>query len=503
MIKKNRIKYNLNKYTNLFIINDTWSNLTKNDKINNIKKEINNKKLFIKVNNILIFETKKNIILKELLIYNKFYIKRIFLDFGYELNINKFKIYKKNKNVDLISYKPEKKIKLEKNIINEFAIKTYNNINFNYDKFFLPKINNTNINLNSNSILTKKRQLQSNDNNYITLVVHGPGENIQIMSNDYGNLPNEMYINNSPVTPSRTVTLEEEDNYIIILKWNNKLTSLNKIFDNCKQYLISIDLSNLISSSINNIKYLCNECHSVQFANLTNFRPPYVSGLWHMFHNCYALKSIDMTNSNIPSQAYRCPFINSNLISLDLSSWHYSDIREIDFFITYSGSLILIDLSNFDTTHVTRKGYEFTNCYKLKYINLRYYKGIDIFNTIPNIRNIIYCIYNISDLDSSVSLRQKGATNNCSHICFQRPIIVNPNDQNYYYDCPKLEEDQFCNFEHTEILTEMPDGYFLNDTYQKTIDKCYYLCKKCLNYGNDEVHNCSECIYSLLEESNY
>ena len=51
----------------------------------------------------------------------------------------------------------------------------------------------------------------------------------------------------------------------------------------------------------------------------------------------------------------------------------------------------------------------------------------------------------------------------------------------------------------------MPEGYFLNDTYKKTIDKCYYLCAKCLNYGDEENHNCTECIsnYTFLDESNY
>ena len=51
----------------------------------------------------------------------------------------------------------------------------------------------------------------------------------------------------------------------------------------------------------------------------------------------------------------------------------------------------------------------------------------------------------------------------------------------------------------------MPEGYFLNDTYGKTIDKCYYLCKYCLNYGDEENHNCTECIsnYIFIKDSTY
>ena len=74
--------------------------------------------------------------------------------------------------------------------------------------------------------------------------------------------------------------------------------------------------------------------------------------------------------------------------------------------------------------------------------------------------------------------------------------ILEPNYKKFYYDCPKLEEGKFCNYDHTKVLTEteMPEGFFLNDTSQKTIDKCYSSCIKCINYGNDENHNCLECI---------
>ena len=66
--------------------------------------------------------------------------------------------------------------------------------------------------------------------------------------------------------------------------------------------------------------------------------------------------------------------------------------------------------------------------------------------------------------------------------------------QKFYYNCQKLDDGQFCNYDRTEVLTETPDGYFLNDTNEKTIDRCYSVCKKCINYGNNIIHNCSECI---------
>ena len=70
----------------------------------------------------------------------------------------------------------------------------------------------------------------------------------------------------------------------------------------------------------------------------------------------------------------------------------------------------------------------------------------------------------------------------------------------FYYNCHKLDEGQFCNYDQTKILTLMPDGFFLNDTEKKTIDKCYSSCKKCTNYGNTNNHNCDECISNYYQK---
>ena len=87
-------------------------------------------------------------------------------------------------------------------------------------------------------------------------------------------------------------------------------------------------------------------------------------------------------------------------------------------------------------------------------------------------------------------------------MCFQKPIIINTEKRKCFYDCPKLEENTFCNYERTQIITTVPDGFFINDTVGKTIDKCYDSCKKCINKGDDRNHNCSECLdnYVLLDE---
>ena len=486
----NRINYKINKLEKLLKFNITLSkfpNLNKKDKLSKINIEINKKTFFIKLNNIVIFESKKKVIFSKLIFINKYYISSL-VNYYY-ININ---------NNKKILYKNEKQLKLSTSSKNNYPLIITNNLNFNHlnncnNKKDLYNLNNINI-----------RYLQSENENYITIIANGPRENIRILGNDFNSLPDEMYINNSPIPPAKILNLTKEGENIIILKWNSKLINCNNLFNNCVN-LLSIDLSHFDSSKIKSIEYMFESCKGVKFINLTNFNPPSVYNLWDFAHNCFALTSIDMTNCNIPSGSYQYGFIeNRVLISLDLSKWKPIKLNVINYFLHRSYNLILLDISNFDTTRVGSNNHVFTSCNKLKYLNLRYYKGVDIFKEIPSIKNVIFCIEDINNLPITCSLITKGAKNNCTHICFQKPIVVNPKDSNCYYDCPKLNEGQFCNYEHTEILTVMPEGYFLNATYEKTIDKCYYLCKYCLNYGNEENHNCTDCIpnYKLIADSN-
>ena len=50
----------------------------------------------------------------------------------------------------------------------------------------------------------------------------------------------------------------------------------------------------------------------------------------------------------------------------------------------------------------------------------------------------------------------------------------------------------------------MPEGFFMNDTNKRTIDRCFYSCKTCESYGNENDNNCLECIsgyYSTIYEA--
>ena len=58
-------------------------------------------------------------------------------------------------------------------------------------------------------------------------------------------------------------------------------------------------------------------------------------------------------------------------------------------------------------------------------------------------------------------------------------------------NCPK-----FVNYEQTECIEEVPEGYFVDNTYLGTLGKCHEYCKTCDDYPSYWSTNCLECKYS-------
>ena len=82
----------------------------------------------------------------------------------------------------------------------------------------------------------------------------------------------------------------------------------------------------------------------------------------------------------------------------------------------------------------------------------------------------------------------------CFKSCLEIPEILGlTGEYNIYYDYYK-----------TKCIDNIPDGYYLNDTNNKTIDKCNIKCKKCNNetYINENTNNLigniTDLIYNMV-----
>ena len=204
----------------------------------------------------------------------------------------------------------------------------------------------------------------------------------------------------------------------------------------------------------------------------------------------------------------------SSLVFLDLSNFDTSLVTHTGRMFNNCSSLISLNLNNFNTSLVNNMGNMFNGCRSLISLNLKHFdpSQVTTFDSIVfNINEkLIYCL-NITLYLSIKTYFPKNSTFNCSDVCFTNPqhkMIKEKNkcinechdDDTYkinynnicYETCPNsnnsiCEEeenedlicDKYYDYNHTACLESIPEGYYLNDSILKTIDKCNIKCKNC------------------------
>ena len=75
-------------------------------------------------------------------------------------------------------------------------------------------------------------------------------------------------------------------------------------------------------------------------------------------------------------------------------------------------------------------------------------------------------------------------------------LAYNQNSEKYLYDLGikfDLKCKNYYNYQKTSCLEEIPEGYFCNNTKDKTIDKCHENCKSCNETSTEDNNNCLTC----------
>ena len=335
--------------------------------------------------------------------------------------------------------------------------------------------------------------------------------------------------------------IQNLDNKInnITIKWKTQLTSCYAMFKNLNN-IINVDLSKFDSSNVLTMYHMFFGCGSLISINLNNFETRKATNMNGMFDLCSSLISLDLSNfitssvKDISGMFYGC----SSLIVLDLSSFDTSEVTKMTHVFNGCKSLISVNLNSFDTSKTYTLYHFFEGCSSLISLNLYNFTTSSITDTLEiedmfyllN-SNLKYCIKdNYNYLFKSLL---NGFIKNCNDICFTDPnhklikekyICIDEckNDNTYRYEfnkicyinCPEgthissknnyvceleLICENYYNYEHTECLNEIPEGYFLNDTDRRTIDKCDIKCKNCcLESNNDGL-----CISCNIDELYY
>jgi surface protein len=192
-------------------------------------------------------------------------------------------------------------------------------------------------------------------------------------------------------------------------------------------------------------------------------------------------------------------------------------------------SIISLELGNLDTSSVNDMAYMFYNCSSLKSLNLKSFDTSSILTYNNMFTNLLesfkYCINDGISENIILQLFSFSKTN-CSELCHmnsknnkyisEKNECINncTEDDTYKFEyndicyslCPNLthnllntyicEEDLICdkyyNYNQTGCLEEIPPGFYLNDSYRKTIDKCIIKCSSC-NLESIQIGLCLKC----------
>ena len=155
----------------------------------------------------------------------------------------------------------------------------------------------------------------------------------------------------------------------------SSVTSMKGMFSGCSK-LISLDLSNVNTSSVTNMEEMFYGSNELISLDLSSFNTSLVTSMSSMFYRCTSLISINLSrNFNTSSVASMNYMFRSCLllISLDLSSFDTSSVKSMPSMFYECSSLKSIDLSNFNTASLTSSNDMntiFSKCDNLKYIKL-------------------------------------------------------------------------------------------------------------------------------------
>ena len=383
-------------------------------------------------------------------------------------------------------------------------------------------------------IILSKEEKANNLNllSEITITIKGKG-NQQIIIN---NSPNRIYINDilQNYTGYYANNLTKETN-IIKMEWNTPLSSCSSMFSGL-QNITNIDLSKFDTSQLSgNINDMFYNCISLVTINLDNFDTSKIQSMCNLFYNCISLKSLNLSSfvtSNVKDFHYM--FFNCiSLTTLDLSNFNSGACTCMHNMFNGCSSLISLNLNNFDTSQATSMENMFYRCSSLISLKLNHF-SIAKLNKYNNMftgcnPNITFCIYEYSNYISSQILNI--FKNNCSDPCY---TIINPKinkennkciqncsfDLNYPYEynnicyktCPSntfissnnyylcVDSCNYYNENKTICIDNIPEGYYLNDSFSKIIKKCDIKCKKC---SSESISYNNFCITCNIENNYY
>ncbi len=151
----------------------------------------------------------------------------------------------------------------------------------------------------------------------------------------------------------------------------DNLTNIRCMFWGC-QSLTTLNLSGWNTANVTNMIYMFLDCSSLQSLDLSGWNTANVTNMSGMFEGCSGLQSLNVSGwntDNVTNMIYM--FLDcSSLQSLNISSWNTANVTNMIYMFLDCSSLQSLDLSGWNTANVTDMSYMFRGCSGLQSLNV-------------------------------------------------------------------------------------------------------------------------------------
>lgn len=160
----------------------------------------------------------------------------------------------------------------------------------------------------------------------------------------------------------------------------SNVTDMSEMFSHCYR-LGNLDISHLNMMNVETVESMFNSMDS-----LSSIKFPQTSSklkkMGYLFYRCFRLKDIDLSNvdtSNVDDMRYM--FCNcGSLKTVDLFVFNTEKVNSMAFMFADCRQLKTLDLSNFNTPNLRYLNAMFDGCLNLSYLNMNSFNTFKVFN---------------------------------------------------------------------------------------------------------------------------
>jgi len=312
------------------------------------------------------------------------------------------------------------------------------------------------------SLKIKKEKLKLCFNSEIIIKVKDSNTQ-EIINKDFLYKPDEVYHNGKSITLLDGNKVENLDynNNTILMRWHDQLITCQNMFANITS-IEEVDLSNFNFSKVSSTEQMFYKCVGIKYIHINNSLDlPFLSAMNSMFYYAQSLLFLDLSKfdtSHVKNMDYLFAECHS-LTSLNISSIVTSSCLSMKYLFFNCGSLRALDLSNFNTTLVTSMQDMFKNCQTIQSLDLSSFRTNSVvdmqfmFNNCGSLLSL-----NLYNFNTSLVTNMNQMFSNCNSMTSLNISNFNTksvnNMQYMFYGCNSLRSLDLSSFD-SSLVTDM------------------------------------------------